>query len=283
MSTMRTSEKIDLLAIALHGFHRDVTTPKKNRTADVVKGGVKLYEYDYADLTALFEHCKPALLANNLVFTSAGMTSRVMHISGQWIEADFNFDPAGLPPQQIGSALSYARRYCFQELLGICADDDDDAAEVPGPAPQKAAGSTPAPKKDPAPTPAPADATAKPPAPPAPGPKRMDATSALPKGWDGKEPSPAMADMEKVRFVGYAQPKTLTNGSVKMGVRIRLADGKEVWGDSWDPLEHKDIQKAILDAKKAKQDGAAMFAVLEREPKADGDGEWIKIAEWMPQ
>lgn len=279
MSTMRTSDQIDQLVIGLHGFHGAITPPKKNKTGDA-----GTYTYEYADLASLLDHCKPALQANGLIFTSAGLTSRIVHKSGQWIETDFPCDIEGLPPQKIGAAFSYGRRYCLQGLLGLAADEDTDAADVPAPPPQKAAGTTRAPKKDPEPAPTPTNAAAGKPAPTAAGPKKLDVAGALPEGWNGDASTAnALKDAESVRFIGYAQPKTLSNNAVKMGVRVRFADGTEGWADSWDAIDHKPIQDAILAAKRAKQDGVDVYAVFEREPKKDGNGEWIKISEWMPR
>src|SRR5262245_5114116 len=113
-STLRTSEKVDLISTALHAFHEGITPPTKNKEVNNGK-----FTYEYADLTSLLEHCKPAMQACGLIFTSGGFTSRILHAgSGQWIETDVPIETTGMNPQQIGSALSYARRYCFLGLLG---------------------------------------------------------------------------------------------------------------------------------------------------------------------
>lgn len=57
----------------------------------------------------------------------------LMHTSGQWIKGHYPI-PEGLTSQQLGSAITYAKRYQLAAALGISADDDDDAnaADVKG-------------------------------------------------------------------------------------------------------------------------------------------------------
>ena len=73
-------------------------------------------------------------------------------------------------PQAIGSALTYARRYSLSTMVGIAAEDDDDANEATGPACAGAPGASPPPhpppplrpalESDPPPTPRPQAASA---------------------------------------------------------------------------------------------------------------------------
>jgi hypothetical protein len=49
-----------------------------------------------------------------------------LHTSGQWIASEHPLPLSGRP-QEIGSALTYARRYSLSALIGIAADEDDDA------------------------------------------------------------------------------------------------------------------------------------------------------------
>lgn len=84
----------------------------------------------------------------------------LMHVSGQWIRSRVTFplrpeytkSGAELPPsaQQIGSAITYGRRYGLTAMVGVAsADDDDDgnaASRVRG-EPPTAADETPPPKR----------------------------------------------------------------------------------------------------------------------------------------
>ena len=49
-----------------------------------------------------------------------------MHKSGQWISGQYPL-PKGLGSQDMGKAISYARRYSLCAILGIAAEDDDGA------------------------------------------------------------------------------------------------------------------------------------------------------------
>jgi hypothetical protein len=56
-----------------------------------------------------------------------GLTTLIMHESGEWIEADYNMNPTKNDPQGIGSCLTYQKRYGLVSalLLNILEKDDD--------------------------------------------------------------------------------------------------------------------------------------------------------------
>ena len=59
-----------------------------------------------------------------------GCTTRLMH-DGEWIEFEPLYLPAGKQDAQgLGSASTYARRYCLQAVAGVVGDDDDDGNSV---------------------------------------------------------------------------------------------------------------------------------------------------------
>lgn len=54
----------------------------------------------------------------------------LLHESGEWIRGEL-FLPVGKKDAQgFGSALSYARRYALAAIVGIAADEDDDAEQA---------------------------------------------------------------------------------------------------------------------------------------------------------
>ena len=55
------------------------------------------------------------------------LISRLEHTSGQWMMSAYNISAIKKDPQQMGSAITYARRYCAQAIVGICGGEDDDA------------------------------------------------------------------------------------------------------------------------------------------------------------
>jgi hypothetical protein len=88
----------------------------------------------YADLADCIEHTKKPLTDNGLSISQVidieqGMyilRTLLIHTSGEFIESKYILSK-GLTPQKFGSELTYARRYSFCAIIGISADDDDDA------------------------------------------------------------------------------------------------------------------------------------------------------------
>lgn len=131
---MRTSEKVDQLVPALIKAREGFGVLAKGNTAKVEssKGG---YSYRYADLPDLIDATVPALLKHGLMLTQAPdvdeqgfcLVSTLWHVTGQFLESRFPlkvYDRA----QEQGSAITYARRYAAQAMLGIAAEEDDDGA-----------------------------------------------------------------------------------------------------------------------------------------------------------
>jgi len=97
----------------------------------------------YCPLNATLDAVRPVLAENGLAMlqsTESGadgmpcVVTRLVHASGEWIESEpLRMKPVKDDPQMYGSALTYARRYSLQALLGITgeADDDGNAASHP--------------------------------------------------------------------------------------------------------------------------------------------------------
>ena len=60
------------------------------------------------------------------VIRDGRLHTMLLHTSGQRLCSDYPL-PATARPQEMGSALTYARRYSLSALVGIAADEDDDA------------------------------------------------------------------------------------------------------------------------------------------------------------
>ena len=132
---MMQSEQINELATALAKAQGAFEIPKKSRTARIrarpEKGGAE-HSYNYADLADIREATVKALSINGLSVQQRlnskdnVLTTVMMHASGQWTSTEYEL-PRGLAAQQFGSALTYARKYSYQNITGIVSDDDDDA------------------------------------------------------------------------------------------------------------------------------------------------------------
>lgn len=121
------SEQINELAAALAKAQAAIKNATYNRVNPHFKN-------KYADLAACFDAVRKPLSDHGLSVTQTtevregGMVlvTRLMHTSGQWIRGEYPL-PASGRPQEIGSALTYAKRYSLSSIAGIAADDDDDA------------------------------------------------------------------------------------------------------------------------------------------------------------
>jgi hypothetical protein len=87
------------------------------------------FKNTYADLNALIEAVEPILLEKGLVLLQPIKEGKVFTIitsieDSNSIESYIDL-PINLNPQQLGSAVTYFRRYTLQSLLSLQAVDDD--------------------------------------------------------------------------------------------------------------------------------------------------------------
>ena len=92
------------------------------------------FKNKYADLPAVIEAIRKPLAENGLAVTQTTevrngtflLVTTMRHTSGQWISSEYLL-PQASRPQELGSALTYARRYSLSAIACIAADEDDDA------------------------------------------------------------------------------------------------------------------------------------------------------------
>ncbi len=92
------------------------------------------FKNKYASLAAVIDAIRTPLAENGLSYTQATeireggfvLVTTLRHASGQWIGSEYPL-PMGAKPQELGSALTYARRYSLSAIACIAADEDDDA------------------------------------------------------------------------------------------------------------------------------------------------------------
>lgn len=132
---METSESIKELAGALSKAQGQMKNPVKNKNNPAFKGA------KYADLAAIMDAIREPLSTNGLALVQAPslddagqvrIVTRLMHASGEWLQESCSVPVATKSAQGIGSAITYGRRYAMSSLLGIAADDDDDANAASG-------------------------------------------------------------------------------------------------------------------------------------------------------
>lgn len=129
---MDKSEEIDKLAIALAKFQGSLEQPSLNSEVKVRTKTGGEYKFKYADLSECKRAAKQPLADNELsvcqlIEDDYSIRTILLHSSGQWISSKVRMPSNTADAQSIGSAITYAKRYAFCAILGIVADDDEDA------------------------------------------------------------------------------------------------------------------------------------------------------------
>jgi len=127
--TSYSSLKIGELALALSKAQGEYGDLRKNKTAKI---GDK-YSYNYADIADVIECIKKPLSKNEIAYVQSPiwdqgkfyLESKIIHSSGEWMGSRIAL-PMNSGPQDLGSALTYMRRYALCGLIGIAAEEDDD-------------------------------------------------------------------------------------------------------------------------------------------------------------
>ena len=131
---MKSSDAINELASALCNAQGQMGGAVKDSANPFFKSS-------YADLTSVIKAIKQPFADNGLSYTQfpvsnengVGVSTRLMHVSGQWLEMEYTLPTVKKDPQASGSAITYARRYALQSIAGIpTADDDAESAMLRG-------------------------------------------------------------------------------------------------------------------------------------------------------
>lgn len=129
---MNRSETITKLAEALNKAQSQMGAAIKDSKNPFFKS-------KYADLSSVIEACKEPLNRNGITILQPHVTidgmnyveTLLLHVSGESLSS---LTPIictkANDPQQLGSAISYARRYGLQSLVSLPADDDDGEAAM---------------------------------------------------------------------------------------------------------------------------------------------------------
>ena len=131
---LNKSESISEIAKALSAFQGEVSNAKKD--AKVSAGSIK---YNYATLETVIDVVRPILAKNGLSFVQSMKTTvesmeimtLLMHSSGEWIECGgVTFKVNDHKPQNLGSLMTYGKRYGLMAALGVATEEDDDGAQA---------------------------------------------------------------------------------------------------------------------------------------------------------
>lgn len=121
---MQKSESIKAIAAALITFHVKVEKIPKDASNPFFKS-------KYASLSNILDAIGDPLNESGLSFCQFpsgehGLTTILMHTSGEWIASEYFMRPTKDDPQGLGSAITYQRRYALAAILGLNIDEDDD-------------------------------------------------------------------------------------------------------------------------------------------------------------
>ena len=129
---MNTSESIKNLAASLCKAQAEMGGAVKDSKNPFFKS-------DYADLTSVIKAIKEPFANHGLSYTQfptnddgrIGVSTLLMHESGEYLEHSYTLSTTKADPQAAGSAITYARRYALQSIAGIpTADDDAESAMI---------------------------------------------------------------------------------------------------------------------------------------------------------
>lgn len=133
MPTPSSSEPVDpqaALAAALakaQGEFKAVARDKEVSTGS--------YKFRYAELGTILESVRPVLSKHGIAviqpLDEGAIITELRHEAGGVISARFPFPSMPANVQQLGSLITYLRRYCLVSLLGIATEDDDDGGQAP--------------------------------------------------------------------------------------------------------------------------------------------------------
>jgi hypothetical protein len=125
--TVMQSNQLNELAAALAKAQGAMTNATMNRVNPHFKS-------KYADLASVLDAIRKPLSENGLAVTQTVemrdgcmvLRTTLLHAGGQWVASEYPL-PLAARPQEMGSALTYARRYSLTSLICTSADEDDDA------------------------------------------------------------------------------------------------------------------------------------------------------------
>lgn len=135
------------LAAALAKVQAELPKLERDRTVTVEHKDGSSHSYSYVTLANLSENILPLLAKHGLSFAGLPGTGAdgkmclryyLLHESGEHLSGEFPISGEG-GIQMVGGRITYARRYCLAALVGVAADEDDEARLSDDGAPRAAA------------------------------------------------------------------------------------------------------------------------------------------------
>lgn len=118
---------------ALSSFQSEIRLIKKD-------GNNPHFRSTYSTLAALIDAIREPLTKNGMAITSYFRDGLVIttlwHESGGFIRSLYQLQGSYRKDQEMGSSITYAKRYNIAALLNLASEDDDDGESAPGKSPQ---------------------------------------------------------------------------------------------------------------------------------------------------
>ena len=125
---MKTSDQINEVAKAMAIAQNEMKPAAKDSVNPHFKS-------KYSNIESVWDAIRLPMTCNGLTVwqdvtteeRSVAITTRIVHISGQWVE----FGPLSVPMSKldahgVGSAISYGKRYALCAAVGVVSGDEDD-------------------------------------------------------------------------------------------------------------------------------------------------------------
>lgn len=98
-------------------------------TVEALTKDTKGYNYKYFDINQMLEKLKPLFQKHNLLILQPleddRVYTRIIDLDSEEVAESSLALTIGAKPQDLGSEVTYYRRYTLQSLLGLQAEDDD--------------------------------------------------------------------------------------------------------------------------------------------------------------
>lgn len=122
------------LAAALAKAQSEFPMIPKDKVANVPTKAGGSYKYRYADLGTVLDKVMKVLAKHEISVTHPMqvrdglliLKTVLRHSSGEMIEGEYPLPLETSRPQEMGSAITYGRRYSLCAMLSVAAEEDDD-------------------------------------------------------------------------------------------------------------------------------------------------------------
>jgi ERF superfamily len=263
-----SSPELAALAAALskaQGAFKPIVRSREVSVRMKAEKGGGTYTFKYAPLDEVIEATRPALAANGLavvqLLVGDKLSTTLLHASGQWIASTIPLGERAGTLQDLGSKLTYLRRYALAGILGVAPEDDDDGRGGNG--------------EEPAPRQVPRE-------------RIPEGTSAAPEGLDAVRTKAARkppAAAPKSDAVASGRPEYLREVLVDAVQAGQAPNGAAVWSvtitrESGDQLVLVTFDAVVADAAR---ELVGSVADVETVRKSKGDKSWIALERIRPQ